>query len=37
MDDKGETNADGTPLELLGALKRLVKDASGVEVEFADS
>jgi CyaY protein len=35
VDDKGEKNADGTPLELFGALKKLVKDASGVEVHLA--
>jgi CyaY protein len=35
LDDKGERNADGTPLELFGALRRLVRDASGLEVELS--
>ena len=35
FDDKGERNPDGTPLELFGALRKLVHDASGIEIELA--
>ena len=35
VDDKGEKNPDGAPLELFGAVRRIVKEAAGVELAFA--
>jgi CyaY protein len=32
VDDKGQTSDDGAPLELFGAVKRIVREASGVDV-----
>jgi CyaY protein len=32
FDDKGERNADGTSVELFGAVKRIVREAAGVDV-----
>jgi CyaY protein len=34
VDDKGQTNADGTAVELLGAVKKIVRDAAGVDVDL---
>jgi CyaY protein len=33
LDDKKQTNADGSPVELLGSLRRIVREASGVDVD----
>ena len=35
LDDKGEKNADGTPVELFGAVRRIVRESSGIDVELA--
>ncbi len=34
FDDKGETNADGSPLELFGAVRGIVKETAGIELVF---
>ena len=35
IDDKGQQSAEGGPLDLFGALRSLVKDASGLDVDLA--
>jgi CyaY protein len=34
LDDKGQTNPDGTPIDLFGALRRIVRESSGVDVDL---
>lgn len=34
VDDKGQKNADGTPLELFGAVKSILRESAGVDVAF---
>ena len=33
LDDKGQTNEDGTPVELYGSLKRIVREGAGVDID----
>jgi CyaY protein len=35
LDDKGEKGADGEPLDLFAAIRRNVRESSGLEVAFA--
>jgi CyaY protein len=35
LDDKGRIGTDGAPLELFGEVKRIVREASGVELDFS--
>ena len=35
LDDKGQTNADGSPVDLFGAVKRIVRESSGIDVDLA--
>jgi CyaY protein len=34
VDDKGQTNADGTPVELYGAVRRIVREGAGLDVDL---
>jgi CyaY protein len=34
VDDKGQKADDGTPLELFGAVRRIVKDGAGLDIEL---
>jgi CyaY protein len=35
LDDKGQTNADGSRLDLFGALRRIVREAVGIDVDLS--
>ena len=35
LDDKGQTNADGTPVDLFGALRRIIRDSIGIDVALS--
>jgi CyaY protein len=35
VDDKGQVNGDGSRVELFGALQRIVRESSGLEVDLA--
>src|ERR1700720_1925907 len=35
LDDKGQVNPDGSRVELFGAVRRIVSESSGVEVDLA--
>ena len=35
LDDKGQKNADGTPLDLFGAVARIVRESAGIDVGLA--
>jgi CyaY protein len=35
LDDKGRTNDDGSPIDLFGALTRIVREASGIDLAIA--
>ena len=34
LDDKGQTNADGSPIDLFGAVRRIVRESSGVDIDL---
>jgi CyaY protein len=33
VDDKKQTNADGSPVELYGSIRRIVRESAGVDVD----
>ena len=35
LDDKGQTNADGSRVELFGAVRKIIHDAVGIDVDLA--
>ena len=35
LDDKGQTNPDGSPVDLFGEVRRIVRETSGVDVDLA--
>jgi CyaY protein len=35
VDDKGQRNGDGSPVELFGSVQRIVRESSGLEVDLA--
>jgi CyaY protein len=35
LDDKGQTNADGSRVELFGAVRKVIHDALGIDVDLA--
>jgi CyaY protein len=35
LDDKGQTNADGSRVELFGAVRKIIHDSTGVDIDLA--
>ena len=35
LDDKGQVNPDGSPVELFGAVRKIVRESSGIDVDLA--
>jgi CyaY protein len=35
LDDKGQLNADGSPVELFGAVRKIVRESIGIDVDLA--